>query len=86
MRLAASGYLRDMVKLEQLDDVRLFCSSPSDSPNRLQLKNEYPITVGQGCTQTATCPCDDRPFRRERQGHPRANRRVRLINNRAGFP
>jgi hypothetical protein len=81
MRLAASGYLRDMVKLEQLDDVRLFCSSPSDSRNRLQLKNEH-----LGCTQTAPCPCDDRPFRRERQGHPRANRRVRLIDNRTGSP
>jgi exportin-2 (importin alpha re-exporter) len=45
MRLAVSGYLRYIVKLEQLDDVRLFCSSPSESPNRLQLKNEHPIPI-----------------------------------------
>ena len=88
VRLAASVYLKNMVKLGWLDDVCRFTDLLSDTQLDLTW---LPPTKGrvshlrrrQGGAQAATRSRDDRPFQRERQGHPRADRRVRLFNSRA---
>ena len=87
VRLAASVYLKNMVKLGWLDDVRLFSILTFGPSERFQTKGRVPNRrCGQGRPETATCPCNDCPFWRERQGHPRPDRGVCLLNSRVGFP